>query len=462
MPVVAKTRTSKWIENLRINGEHAVGNPSGLYILVDNLGKRKSWIHRYVSPITKQRRKMGLGSYPVISLSDVRDHTRRNLELIHIGLDPMDERKRQTRENRVKALTFKEILPKALNNLIDPSWNEKHVFQWRSGFEKYVVPKIGSSLIQTISHVDIAEVLQQEVVSRENKKKPLWEVFGVTAEKIRGRLERVFDYAISLGIYEKENPASKKLLNPLLKRTTKTVKRMSCVPWSEIPIYSKLLYKTPEFQGKEQSTPPLNSYMALFFLLLTSVRSGSVRQAKWDEIDFRTKTWEIPSEHEKNRKFFKVPLSTQVIELLKRQKKNRLVSTDLIFPNQSTGKPFSDMALTELTRGLKKRFELSYDHVPHGFRSSFSDYIAERTMFADDLKEACLGHETGNKVKDAYQRGDLLNKRRAIMQNWADYCFSKIAKEKTTRSIKADIKRSIDNLSTEKLKQLEQILETTK
>ena len=160
------------------------------------------------------------------------------------------------------------------------------------------------------------------------------------------------------------------------------------------------------------------SAKALEFLILTAVRSGSVRNAEWTEIDLDNALWIIPAEHTKARQEHRVPLQPQAIKLLKSLPK--LAGSNLIFPSR-TGKALSDMAFSQLMRGMRERGELTVEAVPHGFRSTFRDWAAEQTAYSDEIRKAASGHAVGDSVKEAYQRTDLLDKRRNLMNDWAKY-----------------------------------------
>lgn len=160
------------------------------------------------------------------------------------------------------------------------------------------------------------------------------------------------------------------------------------------------------------------SARALEFLVMTAVRSGSVRAATWSEIDLAKSLWTIPAEHTKAKREHKVPLPPQATKLLAGLP--RMAGTDLVFPNPK-GKALSDMALSQLMRGMRERGELTVEAVPHGFRSTFRDWAAEQTNYPDEIRKAASGHAVGDAVKAAYQRTDLLEKRRKLMQEWADY-----------------------------------------
>ena len=160
------------------------------------------------------------------------------------------------------------------------------------------------------------------------------------------------------------------------------------------------------------------SAKALEFLILTAVRSGSVRLAEWSEIDFEKKMWVIPAEHTKARQEHRVPLQPQAIKLL--QSLPKMVGTQIVFPSP-TGKALSDMALSQIMRGMRERGELTVKGVPHGFRSTFRVWAAEQTDFPDDMRKIASCHTVSDAVKKVYERTDLLEKRRQLMKDWSNY-----------------------------------------
>ena len=172
-----------------------------------------------------------------------------------------------------------------------------------------------------------------------------------------------------------------------------------------------------DFMLKLRTNPSLSA-KALEFLILTAVRSGSVRQSEWAEVDLGKALWIIPAEHTKARQEHRVPLQPQAINLLKSLPK--LAGSNLIFPSR-TGKALSDMAFSQLMRGMRERGELTVEAVPHGFRSTFRDWAAEQTAYPDEIRKAASGHTVGDSVKEAYQRTDLLDKRRNLMNEWAKF-----------------------------------------
>jgi len=182
-----------------------------------------------------------------------------------------------------------------------------------------------------------------------------------------------------------------------------------------------------DFMSKLRKNESISA-KAVEFLILTAVRSGSVRQAEWSEIDYEKKLWVIPAEHTKAKQEHRVPLPPQAIKLLKSLP--QLAGSNIVFPSP-TGKALSDMALSQLMRGMRDKGDLTVDAVPHGFRSTFRDWAAEQTAYPDEIRKAASGHTVGDAVKEAYQRTDLLDKRRQLMLEWGKYC-DKIKPNSTT------------------------------
>jgi integrase len=196
------------------------------------------------------------------------------------------------------------------------------------------------------------------------------------------------------------------------------VEHHPAVPYQKIGDFISKLRKNDSISAK-----------AVEFLILTAVRSGSVRQAEWSEIDYEKKLWVIPAEHTKAKQEHRVPLQPQAIRLL--QALPRMTDSNIVFPSP-TGKALSDMALSQLMRRMQKSGELTVEAVPHGFRSTFRDWAAEQTAYPDEIRKAASGHTVGDAVKEAYQRTDLLEKRRQLMLEWAKFC-DKVAQPSTDK-----------------------------
>jgi integrase len=288
--------------------------------------------------------------------------------------------------------------------------NEKHRKQWPATLVTYAYPIIGNMLVSDIVMRDIRNVLEQETVVDQNVKGKLWYIKTETAKRLLGRIKKILDYATVNEYRSGANPAQwEGFLSTQLPSPKKLQKKEHhpAVPYPQMGDFMSKLRLNPSLSAK-----------ALEFLILTAVRSGSVRNAEWSEIDLNNALWVIPPEHTKARQEHRVPLQSQAIRLLKSLPK--LDGTNLIFPNRK-GTALSDMALNQLMRGMRERGELTVEGVPHGFRSTFRDWAAEQTSYPDEIRRAASGHSVGDSVKEAYQRTDLLEKRRRLMAEWAKF-----------------------------------------
>jgi integrase len=269
-------------------------------------------------------------------------------------------------------------------------------------------------LVSDIAMRDVRNVLEQETVVDINTKGKLWYVKTETAKRLLGRIKTVLDYATVNQYRSGTNPAQ---WTGFLSTQLPSPKRLQKKEHHPAVSYQQM----GDFMLKLRSNPSLSA-KALELLILTAVRSGSVRNAEWSEIDLDNALWIIPAEHTKARQEHRVPLQPQAIRLLKSLPK--LAGTNLIFPSR-TGKPLSDMAFSQLMRGMRERGELIVEAVPHGFRSTFRDWAAEQTAYPDEIRKAASGHTVGDSVKQAYQRTDLLEKRRRLMTEWARFLDAK-------------------------------------
>lgn len=394
MPKVPRELSAIEVARLREEGAYAVGGIPGLNLQIK--GGSRVWVLRFV--IGESRRRMGLGSFPTVTLASARDKARAARELIDRGEDPIQARtQRQAHEQkaRARALTFE----KACEQFIaarEAEWdNPKHRQQWENTLATYAKPLIGQ--------LDVSEIGQDEVLSVLN---PIWRTKTETAKRLRGRIEQVLDWAKVKGHRKGDNPAQwRGHLDKLLPKPGKIakVKHHPAVPVADAPAAVDRIVATPGMGAR-----------ALLFQILTAARSGEVRGATWSEVDFEAAVWNVPEDRMKARKPHRVPLSTRALELLKSQP--RIEGCALIFPSFKKA-PLSDMALTAVTRRLKLA------GVPHGFRSTFRDWAAEHTSYPSDLVEMALAHAIENKVEAAYRRGEMLAKRVPLMQDWADYCL---------------------------------------
>ncbi len=274
-----------------------------------------------------------------------------------------------------------------------PIWtNDKHVYQWEMSFSKYVNLVIGSRLIGEITTADVLQVLT-----------PIWTGKHETASRVRQRLGAVMDWAVANG-YRSNNPAGAALAK-VMPKMPKTKAHLTALPYTEIPGALKQV---------EASGADLSTKLSLAFLVLTAARSSEVRLATWSEVDWVSEMWTIPAARMKARRKHRVPLSGRTIQVLQAA---RALDTDseLIFPSPLTGRPLSDMTHRNMLRKLK------IQAVPHGFRSSFRDWASEQTDAPHAVMEAALAHSVQNATEAAYARSDLFDRRRVLMNQWAEY-----------------------------------------
>lgn len=382
------------VGRLREPGMHAVGGVSGLCLQIAPGGTR-SWILRAM--VGGKRREMGLGPFPEVTLAAARDKARAARAKIEEGQDPILDRQRAAsalRAAQAKSMTFEAAARELIDTKSDEWRNAKHRAQWTSSLEAYAYPAIGPMLVEDIGQAHVLAVLR-----------PIWKEKTETANRVRGRIEQVLDWARVQGLREGENPARwRGHLDKLLAAPTK-IARVSHHPALDIDAM-------PGFVGALRGRKGIAA-RALEFLVLTAARSGEVRGATWGEIDMAAAVWTVPAERMKAHKEHRVPLSPQALALLREIP--RIEGNELVFPAPRGG-VLSDMTLTAVMR----RMEL--EAVPHGMRSTFRDWAAERTNFPREVAEMALAHTIGNAVEAAYRRGDLFAKRAEMMSAWAVFC----------------------------------------
>jgi integrase len=427
MPKIAKPLNDMQVRRISRVGWHAVGGVAGLLLQVRKPAKEgaqipRSWILRV--KVGDDRQPIGLGSYPQVSLAEAREQAKKLVIEAKQGVN-LKAKKRAERGALLSAAsknkTFRECAEAYIEAHSSDYSSDKHRKQWPSTLTAYAYPIIGNMMAADITMRDVLSVLNQETKVTEAEKGKLWYVKTETAKRLLGRIKTVLDYATVNEYRSGTNPAqwtgylSTQLPSP---KKLQKVEHHPAVPYQMIGDFMSKLRKNDSISAK-----------AVEFLILTAVRSGSVRQAEWSEIDFERKLWIIPAEHTKAKQEHRVPLQPQAIKLLKSLPK--LVGSNIVFPSP-TGKTLSDMALSQLMRRMKTSGQLTVDAVPHGFRSSFRDWAAEQTAYPDEIRKAASGHALGDKVKEAYQRTDLLDKRRNLMLEWANYC-DKVASHTTDK-----------------------------
>ncbi|PGH56511.1 integrase [Azospirillum palustre] len=392
MPRKAAGLTARKVETIKTPGLFADGN--GLYLQVTASGAR-SWIYRFA--MSGRRRDMGLGSAIVVSLAQARDKAIEAKKLVAAGVDPLEARKAQAAaqvQETAKAATFKECAVDYIASMKAGWKNAKHGAQWIATLETYAFPTLGALPVAAIDTPLVLQVLQ-----------PIWTTKTETASRLRGRIESVLDFAKVTGLRSGENPARWKghldLILPA-KAAVAKVEHHASVPYSDMPAL------WPRLQVQDGA-----SARALEFTILTAARTGEALGAKWSEIDLGARTWTIPGERMKAGVTHRVPLTDPALALLK--KMAAIQRGEFVFEGMTTGKPLSNMSMAMVLRRMK------VDATPHGFRSTFRTWAAECTSTPHEVAEAALAHTQGDKVVAAYQRGDLFEKRRALMEGWAAF-----------------------------------------
>lgn len=392
MPKIAKELSALAVSRLKDKGHYAVGGVTGLYLYVTNT-EAKFWVLRVV--IGQKRRHIGLGGFPSVTLAQARNKAREYREMISSGRDPVEDRK-ATRQalalEQINTRTFEECALAYIQAKQDEWRNIKHRAQWIATLQTYSFPVIGNLDVAKVGLTEVLAVLE-----------PIWKSKTETASRLRGRIESVLDWAAVRGYRDGANPARwKGHLATILQAPSKISKVTShkALPIDATPSFMSALRQKEGIAAK-----------ALEFLVLTATRSGEVRGACWTEIDLKKAIWTIPAHRMKAGKEHRVPLSTPAIQLL--ESLPRFLDNDLVFPAPRGG-ILSDMTLTAVMRRMQ------VDAVPHGFRSTFRDWCAERTHYPREMAEFALAHTLDNKTEAAYLRTDMLEKRRAMMQEWAN------------------------------------------
>ena len=402
MPKLAKELGALAVGNLADPGLHFVGVVPGLALQVTP-ARARSWTLRVV--IGGKRRDMGLGSYPDVTLAKARDKAREARELIRQGVDPIlrqQEAQSALRAAMAEALTFRECAESYIRTHAASWKNAKHRQQWGNTLAQHAYPVLGELLVRDVKQAQVMAVLE-----------PIWTTTNETAVRLRGRMELVLDWATARGLRDGLNPARwRGHLDKLLPKPSKVNNREhhAALPVGDVAAFMMQL-RAAEGMGAR----------ALEFVILTAARSGEVRGATWAEIDMEAKVWVVPGSRMKAGKEHRVPLSDVAVEMLKMQP--RSAGTELLFPAPRGGQ-LSDMTLTAVLR------RMNVPAVPHGFRSTFRDWAAERSNYPRDVAEMALAHAIGDKVEAAYRRGDLFQKRALMMADWAVFLARVEAKGK--------------------------------
>ena len=392
----------KQVENLIEPGTYEDGD--GLRLIVKATG-RKSWLLRF--QLDGRRREMGLGPYPEISLKNARlEASSKHRQLID-GIDPLAARdieraalREAQRAREAREIKF-EVLAAEYSAAHGGAWSEKWRKGWMRKLELYAFKQIGKLPAEDIDTAQVLKVLQ-----------PIWTTKSRTADEVRGQIEQILDAAKARGFRTGENPARwRGHLDNLLSRSEKKKARkrehFKALRWQLVPSLMAQL--------RENTTP---ASLAAQLLILTSARAHMVRFARWDEFDFSANTWSLPNERMKMRMAFVIPLAEAVTNLVKSIP--RIDGSPYLFPGQGKTGVMNANAIRNLLHSIGHT-----DITRHGFRSSFRDWASECTHYPREVCEMALAHDERNQTEGAYSRSNFLDKRRALMQEWATYLTTK-------------------------------------
>ena len=401
------------------------GDGDGLYLQVTE-GGAKSWIFRYT--FGGRRREMGLGRESGLSLAQAREKASEARKQLGQGQDPIEARKAaevEAEREAASASTFKQCA-EAYIEAHRAGWrNAKHADQWGATLATYAYPLIGGLAVGTIDTMRIMDILQ-----------PIWAVKAETASRLRGRIEVILDWASVHGYRSGDNPARwRGHLQALLPAKGKVAKveHHAALPYRDLP----------DFFLKLQAQDGVSA-RALEFAILTAARTGEVLGATWAEFDLDDRVWVVPAVRMKGGKEHRVPLSEAALVLLR--KRHAVREGGYVFAGQlprkrrpaqpaadsPLGNPLSSMAMLMVLRRMKRG-----DLTVHGFRSTFRDWVAEQTDFANEVAEMALAHAVGDKVEAAYRRGSMFEKRQQLAEAWGRHCTAGAARASSSSQDRA-------------------------
>jgi integrase len=392
-----KQLTSSKVNAITKPGLYADG--AGLFLQVaakkPGPGVTKSWTFRF--QINLDRRDMGLGSAKGIGLAKARELAEEARAHIQMGRDPIDEREAKraaVAAERASRLTFKEAAKRYL---------ARHEAEWRSDVHRKQFKKSLDDACAVLGNLDVTKITKEKVLE---VLEPVWYETPVAADRTRNRIERVLKpYCVG------PNPASWAVLENDLASAKKVNKKTPHAAMKYVDV--------PGFVA-ELSTKTTSVARALYFTILTAVRSSEAIGAKWDEIDLDQALWVIPPSRTKTEIEHRVPLSARVLELLRSLPRG----DDFVFPGAKPGAPLHRAAMLRAVPS---------GTTTHGFRSCFRDWCSEQTNFAYDIAEQALGHAVGNMTERAYRRGEVLEKRRRLMEAWSKFCTTPLVSAEVAR-----------------------------
>ena len=380
-----KALTAVRVNAAKVPGRYADGN--GLYLVVEPSGGKR-WMLRTV--VQGKRRDIGLGGCSLVTLAEAREKALAYRKVARDGGDPVAGRK----QAQAAVPTFAEAAEQVHADH-GASWkNPKHRDQWINTLRTYAFPQLGERPVNTLATPDVLRVLS-----------PIWLTKPETARRVRQRIGTVLDWAKTAGYRTGDNPVEG--VERGLPRQTGKAAHHAALPYAEVPAFVAKL---------RSSDQGMIARLAFEFLILTAARTGEVIGATWSEIDEDQALWTVPASRMKAGREHRVPLSTRATNIL-REAKLLAAGSDFLFPGRSIAKPLSNMTLLMMLR------RLDVPVTAHGFRSSFRDWAAESTNLPREVAEMALAHAVEDRTEAAYRRGDLLAKRRELMEQWAAFIF---------------------------------------
>jgi integrase len=394
MPKRAAGLTARGVVGLTTPGLFADGG--GLYLQISPAGT-KSWVFRF--SLAGRRRDMGLGPVADVTLAQARELAATARKLVREGQDPIEARRQRATDEAGRAITLREAASTMIRMRQDGWRNAKHAAQWTASLERYVFPLIGDRPVAAVSTDDLVRVLE-----------PIWSQVPETASRIRGRIEATLDYARVRNWRTGENPARwRGHLDQVFpaKGAVAKVEHHASLPYSDLPAFWVRLQIQDGLGAR-----------ALELAILTAGRTGEVLGARWEEFDLGAALWTVPAARMKTNNPHRVPLCAPALQLLRKLHAIRI--GDLVFPGARIDRPLSNMAIGMVLR------RMAVPVTVHGFRSTFRVWVEETTNTPVPVSEAALSHTIKDKVMAAYQRSDLLEKRRPLMEAWGTFVTSTV------------------------------------
>ncbi len=373
------------------------GDGEGLWLQVRD-AEHRSWTFRWKRD--GKLREMGLGAFPDVSLAEARDAAAACRRQLRDGVDPIEQRRsvRAAAKAAEPSRTFEDVAKRYIDSHRAGWRSEIHAAQWGASLKRYAYPVFGPEPVSAVTTAGVLKALE-----------PIWRTKPETASRLRGRVHAVLDYAKSQGWRDGENPArwAGHLSNLLpSRRSVGPVQHFKALPYVDMAAFMEDLRSRTG-----------TAAIALQFVILTACRTNEALGARWREIDLAAAIWTVPAERMKAGREHRVPLSDATLAVLAEMQPLAAGLDSPVFSATSAGKQLSNMALLALLRRMER-----LDLTSHGFRSTFRDWAAEVTSYPREVAEMALAHTLRDRVEAAYRRGDLFDKRRAMMADWATFC----------------------------------------